>query len=73
MNHRKLLKNSQYGFRENHSTEYPAIEFVDNTSKKMDDGLVPFSIFIDLSKAFDTFEHNILLKNSTTMAYETPP
>ena len=62
MNSNKLFTNSQYGFRTNHSTEHAAVEFVDRVAQKLDEGEIPFSIFIDLSKAFDTLDHNILLR-----------
>ena len=62
MSENNLFTNSQYGFRSNHSTEHAAIEFVDRVAQKLDEGEIPFSIFIDLSKAFDTLDHNILLQ-----------
>ena len=52
-----LLYKSQYGFRENHSTKYAALELIDHISNNLDNGKVPFSIFLDLSKAFDTLDH----------------
>ena len=55
-----LLYKSQYGFRENHSTEYAALEPIDHISNNLDNGKVPFSIFLDLSNAFDTLDHTIL-------------
>ncbi len=57
-----LFINSQYGFRKKHSTELAALEFVDRIAKDMDKNKVPLSIFIDLSKAFDTLDHKILLE-----------
>ena len=57
--HNSLYK-SQYGFRENHSTEYAALELIDHIFNNLDNGKVPFSIFLDLSKAFDTLDHTIL-------------
>ena len=57
-----LLYSSQYGFRALHSTELAALEMTDIISKTMDSGKIPISIFLDLSKAFDTLDHTILLK-----------
>ena len=56
-----VITNSQYGFRKKHSTEYTAIELVDRIMEKLDRNKVPFNIYIDLSKAFDMIDHNILL------------
>ena len=55
-----LLYKSQYGFRENHSTEYAALELIDHISNNLDNGKLSFSIFLDLSKAFDTLDHTFL-------------
>ena len=57
----KIFSSSQYGFRVGHSTEYAAIDLIDKITAQMDNNMIPFSIFLDLSKAFDTSDHVILL------------
>ena len=52
---------NQYGFRPKHSTEHAALELIDRIINKMDTNEIPLNIFLDLSKAFDTFDHTILL------------
>ena len=52
---------SQYGFRVGHSTELAAIEIVDRVIQNLDNNETPINIYLDLSKAFDTLDHSILL------------
>ena len=58
----KLLYRSQYGFRPDHSTELAVLELTDRALIKIDEKQLPIAIYMDLSKAFDTLDHKILLK-----------
>ena len=60
-NDNKLFFTSQYGFRKEHSTELACIEIVDRIIQKLDKNEIPINIYLDLSKAFDTLNHDILL------------
>ena len=57
-----LFYSSQYGFRKGHSTEYAGLEVVEKIIEQMDKGNIPLNIYLDLSKAFDTINHQILLE-----------
>ena len=55
-----LYYDNQYGFREKHST-LATLEIIDRIVQELDQSATPLSIYLDLSKAFDTIDHNILL------------
>ena len=56
-----LFFRSQYGFRDEHSTEFAALELIDHLHIELDKKNIPEAIYMDLSKAFDTLDHDILL------------
>ena len=58
----KLLTREQFGFRPNLSTEVALAHLTENILDSMDNGLVTGAVFLDLSKAFDTVKHQLLLK-----------
>ena len=57
-----MFFSSQYGFRSKHSTELAVLEVIDRVILQLDKKEVPINIFLDLSKAFDTLNHDILLR-----------
>ena len=56
-----LFCEQQYGFCTKHSTELATIKLIDYLLKQMDDNQIPGAISLDISKAFDTLNFNILL------------
>ena len=68
----QLFYSSQYGFRKLHSTEFAALELTNRILKGIDDRDVSLAIFMDLSKAFDTLDHLILLKKLNDYGVEGP-
>ena len=64
LNANNLLSEQQYGFRSQHSTELACVKLVDYITTEIDNInkiKSPTAIFLDLSKAFDTLNFNILL------------
>ena len=51
---------SQYEFRKGHSCQDAIAELVGEISKNTDEGLYTIGVFLDLSKDFDTLEHEVL-------------
>ena len=61
LNQFNIICNNQFGFRPKHSTSSALLSFIDNVVKSLDNKEVLLSLFLDLSKAFDTLDHSILL------------
>ena len=57
-----LLFNLQFGFRKGYSNEYAILETVEKLKSAADDQQITCGIFLDVSKAFDTINHHILLE-----------
>ena len=56
------LYDNQYGFRSNHSCEHAISQTVGNLLKNLENKKNSVCVLLDLSKAFDTIEHSIMLE-----------
>ena len=57
---RNLFYEHQHGFRSKHSTELAALHLFDKITTEMDSNNIPLKIYLDLFKALDTLNHDIL-------------
>ncbi len=55
-----ILSDNQYGFRKKHSTSLALMRLYDGITSVIDRREFTVGIFLDLSKAFDTVNHDIL-------------
>lgn len=57
----KILSDNQYGFRSNSSTSLALIDSIEEIINALEHKQYTIGVFIDLKKAFDTINHNILI------------
>ena len=57
-----LLSCKQFGFRKGRSTQDAILNFLNSIYSDLEDGKVPVGICFDLSRAFDSINHELLLK-----------
>ena len=57
----EILFESQFGFRKGHNTTHATLDFIKNVEEALDNGEIAIGVFCDLSKAFDTLDHDVLL------------
>ena len=61
LNNNNIIYNLQFGFRQQYSTSHALINITEIIRKALDDENIGCGVFVDLQKAFDTVEHQILL------------
>ena len=62
INSNNILYHGQYGFREKSSTTLALIDLIEDISTAIENNEYTVGVFIDLKKAFDTIDHNLLLR-----------
>lgn len=68
----KILADCQFGFRRGMCTTDAVLELVNDCVEAIDQGSVMISVFVDLKKAFDTVNHDILLSKMNFMGFRGP-
>ena len=56
-----ILYKYQFGFRKSHSTNLAIVHVIDEIYSHLNQNMYGLGIFLDLKKAFDTVDHEILL------------
>ena len=62
LNKQNMLHERQFGFSHNHSTTHALLEITEKIKQDCDSGKYACGVFLDLQKAFDTANHDIILK-----------
>ena len=61
LNNNNIIYDLQFGFRQQYSISHALINITENIRKALEDGNMGCRVFVDLQKAFDTVDHQILL------------
>lgn len=61
LEHNSILSECQHGFRRNRSTETALMQFTSHIYKYLDDKFHVAGVFLDLTRAFDSLDHQILI------------
>ena len=69
LSNNEILYSYKSGFRKNHSTDSCLTFLHDKILKSLDKGLMTGMILIDLQKAFDTIDHDILLQKLSAIGF----
>ena len=60
LNNNSIIYILQFGFRQQYPTSHALINITENIRKALDDGNIGCGVFVNLQKAFDTVDHQIL-------------
>ena len=69
LNSKQLLYPYQFGFRKKHSTDFCISYLNGKILKGFDKGLITGMILIDLQKAFDTIDHDVILQKLYSISF----
>jgi hypothetical protein len=67
LNKHSIISNKQHGFCKGKSTSTAIADFIERVYKSLDEREIGIGIFLDLSKAFDLVDHDILLRKMARM------